>query len=68
MREVRKFGGVSFLSSVFLFDSLSVAWRDRVVTRNFVCKLPSVRRLRYTLSGCVSSFLFFLFFCICLVD
>ncbi len=49
MREVRNFGGVSFLSSVFLFGSLSVAWRDRAVTRNFVCKLPSVRRLRCTL-------------------
>jgi hypothetical protein len=30
--------------------------------------LPSVRRLRCTPSGCASSFLFFLFFCICLVD
>ncbi len=68
MREVRNFGGVSFLSSVFFFRSLSVAWRDRVLTRNFVCKFPSVRRLRCTLSGCVSSFPFFLFFCICLVD
>jgi hypothetical protein len=54
MREVRNFGGVSFLSSVFLFGSLIVAWRDPVVTRNFVCKLPSVRKITlYAVGLCI---------------